>query len=195
MPGSSGPVRLARLPEAGDGGFRAFVEFPSRWERTVPGHYAVAEIFLVLEGELRLGQVAIGPGGYGWFPAACTRAPMGTPVGCLVFAWFGGLPRWRRGAAEPAPAGGLAWLAHWRDAPVDPCLPGARLLPDEPERRCRMIESADRVPDGAPCEVLSLHDRGWQLAAPGAALPAPGPALVRELVAPTPTLPALGSMA
>jgi len=195
MPGASGPVRLARLPEAGDGGFRAFVEFPSRWERTAPGHYAGAEIFLVLEGELKLGSVAIGPGGYGWFPAACTRAAMSTPIGCLVFACFGGLPKWRCGAAEQAPSGGLEWLAHWRDAPSDPGLPGARILPDAPGRRCRMVEPGGRVPDDAPCEVLSLHDRGWRIVAPGGDLPAPGPALVREVVENPSIVSASGSMA
>ena len=56
MRGSNGAVALARLPDLGDGAFRAFVRFPAGWSRPGAGHYAVAEQFLVLGGDLTLDE-------------------------------------------------------------------------------------------------------------------------------------------
>lgn len=104
MPGAS-PVEMALLPKLADGGFRAFVRFPPGWSRPDVGHYAVAEEFLVLEGELGLNGRTWKAGQIGWIPAWQRRHDLRSPAGCLVFAWFGGTPRWMPG--EPAqPAGG-----------------------------------------------------------------------------------------
>jgi hypothetical protein len=93
MPGAT-PVQMALLPKLPDGGFRAFVRFPAGWSRPDVGHYAVAEEFLVLEGELSLNGKTWKSGGLAWVPAWQPRRDLGSRTGCLVFAWFGGTPRW-----------------------------------------------------------------------------------------------------
>jgi hypothetical protein len=104
MPGAS-PVEMALLPKLADGAFRAFVRFPAGWSRANVGHYAVAEEFCVLEGELGLNGETWRPHGLVWVPAWRRRYDLRSPSGCLVFAWFGGTPRWIPG--EPTrPAGG-----------------------------------------------------------------------------------------
>jgi|SRR5690242_10927332 hypothetical protein len=99
MPGAT-PVQMALLPKLGDGGFRAFVRFPKGWSRPDVGHYAVAEEFVVLEGTLALNGRTWSAGRCAWIPAFERRHDLGSTTGCLVFAWFGGTPRWIPG--EPA---------------------------------------------------------------------------------------------
>ena len=93
MPGAT-PVQMALLPKLPDGGFRAFVRFPPGWSRPDAGHYAVPEEFLVLEGELNLNGRTWQRGELAWIPAWTPRRDLGSRTGCLVFAWFGGTPRW-----------------------------------------------------------------------------------------------------
>jgi hypothetical protein len=104
MPGAN-PVQMALLPKLPDGGFRAFVRFPAGWSRPDVGHYAVAEEFLVLEGELSLNGKTWKSGGLAWIPAWQSRRDLGSRTGCLVFAWFGGTPRWIPGEPAQAPEG------------------------------------------------------------------------------------------
>ena len=99
MPGAT-PVEMALLPKLSDGGFRAFVRFPKGWSRPDVGHYAVAEEFVVLEGSLSLSGQTWPAGGHAWIPAFQRRHDLASSTGCLVFAWFGGTPRWIAG--EPA---------------------------------------------------------------------------------------------
>lgn len=104
MPGAS-PVQMALLPKLPDGAFRAFVRFPAGWSRPDVGHYAVAEEFLVLEGGIGLNGRKWKTGELAWIPAWTVRRDLQSASGCLVFAWFGGTPRWIPG--KPAqPAGG-----------------------------------------------------------------------------------------
>ena len=103
MPGAS-PVQMALLPKLPDGAFRAFVRFPPGWWRADVGHYAVAEEFLVLEGEISLNGKTWKKGELAWIPSWQRRQDLGTKAGCLVFAWFGGTPRWIPG--EPTQAAG-----------------------------------------------------------------------------------------
>jgi hypothetical protein len=93
MPGAL-PVQMALLPKLPDGGFRAFVRFPKGWARPDVGHYAVAEEFVVLEGALSLSGQTWHAGEQAWVPAYERRHKLASPTGCLVFAWFGGTPRW-----------------------------------------------------------------------------------------------------
>jgi len=104
MPGAPA-VQMALLPKLADGGFRAFVRFPAGWSRPDVGHYAVAEEFLVLEGELGLNGRAWKAGELAWIPAWERRRDLGTKTGCLVFAWFGGTPRWIPGEPPQAAEG------------------------------------------------------------------------------------------
>lgn len=138
MPGAS-PVAMALLPKLSDGGFRAFVRFPAGWSRPGVGHYAVAEEFLVLEGELGLSGTTWRPHSLVWVPAWQRRHGLQSPSGCLVFAWFGGTPRWLSG--EPAqPAGG------------------------GPAHRTS-VDARELVRLGATRETLSLDDYRWRASA------------------------------
>lgn len=103
MPGAS-PVQMALLPKLPDGGFRAFVRFPAGWSRPDVGHYAVAEEFFVLEGELGLNGRTWRVGELAWIQAWTLRKNLQSTSGCLVFAWFGGTPRWIPG--EPTQIAG-----------------------------------------------------------------------------------------
>jgi hypothetical protein len=96
MPGAS-PVSMALLPKLPDDAFRAFVRFPAGWSRPGVGHYAVAEEFFVLEGELGLNGRTWKAGELAWIPAWTRRENLESASGCLVFAWFGGTPRWLPG--------------------------------------------------------------------------------------------------
>ena len=105
MPGA-GPVSMALLPKLPDDAFRAFVRFPAGWSRAEVGHYAVPEEFFVLEGELGLSGKTWRPRGLAWVPAWQRRHDLRSDSGCLVFAWFGGTPRWVPGEpAQPAGSG------------------------------------------------------------------------------------------
>ena len=104
MPGAT-PMQMALLPKLDDGGFRAFVRFPKGWSRPAVGHYAVPEEFIVLQGSLTLNAKTWNAGEHAWIPAFERRHDLASARGCLVFAWFGGTPRWIPGEpTQPASA-------------------------------------------------------------------------------------------
>lgn len=166
MPGASGPAEMARLPDLPDGGFRAFVRFPPGWERHANGHYEAAEEFLVLLGSLTLEGREYGPGAYGWIATHRTRRAMSSVPGCLVYAWFGGMPLWRRGEAQAGDPGCDRALFNWREAPQREFGGGtrARELHDVPHHSTWVVEGdATQLPvtAGADREVLDLDDFTW----------------------------------
>jgi hypothetical protein len=140
MPGAS-PVQMALLPKLPDGGFRAFVRFPVGWSRPDVGHYAVPEEFLVLEGELSLNGETWNRGELAWIAAWTLRRELRSASGCLVFAWFGGTPRWIPG--EPT---AKADARRTHDARIQ----GREFV---------------RVSDAAR-ETLSLDNFGWRVTPP-----------------------------
>ena len=142
MPGSIQPVQLARLPVASDGAFRAFVRFPAGWQRAAAGHYAAAEEFLVLEGELELNGSTWAEGRFAWIPAYQPRHGLASRPGCLVFAWFSAAPRWVPGGPPRSPGGGAA-------------------------HRTQILEQGP-APAGMGCETLGLRSRRWQADETGA---------------------------
>ena len=186
MPGSSGAVALARLPDIGDGAFRAFVRFPAGWLRPGAGHYAVAEEFLILSGDLTLDGHTWKAGGYAWIAARRMRTDSRSADGCLAFAWFGGPPRWVAG--EPAaPASDTdVRFGHWCEAPMRDLGNGlrARALRTGVEHNTWLLEhpSAEASTDfGAAGENLRLQSYAWswnEWSAAHAGLV--GPVLVRK---------------
>ena len=138
MPGAT-PVCMAILPRLPDGGFRAFVRFPKGWSRPDAGHYAVAEEFVVLEGTLALNGHSWDVGGYAWIPAFEPRRDLGSATGCLVFAWFGGTPRWIPGEPGRAPSA---------ERPHRSSMEAGRFVRQLPEARR---------------ETLDLNDWTWRL--------------------------------
>ena len=166
MPESSGTVQLAQLPDLGDGAFRAFVRFPAGWERAARGHYEVAEEFLVLQGDLTFNEHTWHADAYCWIAARRARHLLRSAGGCLVFAWFGGAPRWRRG--EPATPALDADLHHasWRDAPLQ-ALSGAgearQLRTDSRHSTCIIEQPTPAGLAGlaAAGELLALNGYAW----------------------------------
>lgn len=140
MPGAT-PVEMALLPKLPDNGFRAFVRFPAGWSRRDVGHYAVPEEFLVLEGELGLSGRTWKAGSLVWVPAWQRRHDLRSDSGCLVFAWFGGTPRWVPG--EPGEKTDPRRLHETRI---------------EPLRLVRVTHSAR--------ETLDLADYAWRVTPP-----------------------------
>ncbi|HZO04065.1 MAG TPA: hypothetical protein VFB93_23000 [Burkholderiales bacterium] len=124
MPGA-GPVEMALLPRLPDSGFRAFVRFPAGWSRPDRGHYAVPEEFLVLEGELSLNGRNWKAGDLAWVRAWQLRRDLQSAPGCLVFAWFGGTPRWLPGAPAARPGDGPAHRTSIEGRELVRLLPGA----------------------------------------------------------------------
>jgi len=94
MPGANRQLDLLRLDSPPDR-FSILGRFPAGFERTVPGGYAAAEEFLVLDGELELEGRLLRRGDLTVVPAGYPRTEMRTEQGCLVLAWFGGLPDFR----------------------------------------------------------------------------------------------------
>jgi len=101
MPGANLPLDLVRLDSPADR-FSILGRFPAGFERTVPGGYAAAEEFLVLDGELELEGRLLGRGDLTVVPAGYPRTGMRSERGCLVLAWFGGLPDFRPHDELPA---------------------------------------------------------------------------------------------
>ncbi len=99
MPGSEQQLDVVRLASPRDR-LTLHCRFPVGFERTVPGGYAVSEEFLVLEGELEIGERTCVPGDLVVVPARYLRPGMRAPRGCRVLAWFGG-------PADFVEAGGL----------------------------------------------------------------------------------------
>jgi hypothetical protein len=118
MPGANAPVQLARIHTGEEGSFAALVRFPPGWSRPASGHYAAAEEFLVLEGDLGFNGVVWRAGSYAFIAAGRVRTGSRSAQGCLALAWFAGAPRWIAG--EPAEPAGDAdpSFADWRDAPL-----------------------------------------------------------------------------
>ncbi len=140
MPGATA-VEMGLLPKLPDGGFRAFVRFPKGWSRPDVGHYAVPEEFVVLEGSLSLNGERWHPGSHAWIPAFQRRQGLGSANGCLVFAWFGGTPRW---------------------------IPGEPAQPASQGRHRSSIEAGRFIREmapGAPQETLDLTDWTWRYGA------------------------------
>lgn len=159
MPGSNGPVELARLPQQDDQALRAFVRFPAGWARPGAGHYAVAEEFLILDGDLSLNGITWKAGGYAWIPARRVRIGSSSAGGCLAFAWFAGAPRWLAGEAATPAIDATVHFAHWRDAPETS--PGMHALRAGPEHSTWIIESELAVLPAAAQETLCLQDHAW----------------------------------
>ena len=69
---------------------------------------------MVLDGSLSLTGQTWKAGSHAWVPAFTRRHNLGSETGCLVFAWFGGTPRWIPGEpTQPAsPNRHRTWFAH-----------------------------------------------------------------------------------
>jgi hypothetical protein len=152
-------LETRKLPRAADGAFRAFVRFPPGWSRPGAGHYAVAEEFLILEGDLQLNDTIWHAGGYAWIPARRVRSGSRSESGCLAFAWFASVPRWIAGEPSQPPSSRVVSFAQWRDAPEGKLYSG-------PEHHTWVVERqqiASLGIAGKHCETLGLYSRAWRM--------------------------------
>jgi hypothetical protein len=122
MPGANAPVALALVSTGDEGGFGALVRFPAGWSRPGAGHYAIAEEFLVLEGDFGFNGSIWRAGSYAWIAPRRVRSGSRSESGCLALAWFEGVPRWIAGEPAEPPTAADASYADWHAAP------GARRL-------------------------------------------------------------------
>jgi len=79
---------LHRDPATGSRSLAA--RFPAGFSRPVAGRYTSAEEFLVLSGELRIGDSLFGPGEWCFIPPQHPRPGFGSAEGALLYAWFSG---------------------------------------------------------------------------------------------------------
>lgn len=173
MPGGSGPVQLARLPDPGDGVFRAFVRFPAGWSRLAAGHYPASEEVFVFEGDLTFNASVWGAHSHGFIPAGATRYRLESTTGALVIAWFGGAPQWRRGPAERATREVMTSIAHWQQVP-------AHRLRAAGDATATWVEPGPvRLTAQRDLECVTLADRTWTHLRAGESLDLPAAALCR----------------
>lgn len=180
MPGANRPLDLVRLESSG-GTFAILGRFPAGFERPVAGGYAVAEEFVVLRGALELEGTTVGPATLCYVPAHHRRAPMRSPHGCTVLAWFSGPPRFRP-AEELRPDPGVDVAT----AAVGHALPGSSLLRTS-EADWRIADVASLQAQGREVDVIDLAGSWWaRVGAAPPSRPLAGPVLARIPLADTP---------
>lgn len=164
MPGANRDLELVRLASPRDR-FSILGRFPAGFARVVPGGYLAAEEFLVLDGELELEGRLLGRGALTVVPAGYQRTEMRSPKGCLVLAWFGGLPDFLPPDALPPCADPVETVPIW----------GSDELPISPIAGWRR----GAVPEGSgEVEVISADLTRWTRTAHPA--PAIGDVVRRE---------------
>lgn len=173
MPGATEPLDLVRLAAA-ENEFAILGRFPAGFQRSAPGGYRAAEEFLVLCGELELEGRVAARSSLCFVPAHHVRAPMRSPTGCTVLAWFSG-PADFRVPAELSPACG----SRMSTVDVRTALSSGELLRTEDVR----WTLADGPPPGGwpdTVDVVDLALTRWVHVLPGESADLPdGPLLVR----------------
>lgn len=177
MPGANLGFHLTRL-DSRSGAFVVHGHFPAGFVRDVAGGYLVDEEFVVLDGELRLGDATYRRGDLTFIPAGAVRTRMSAPGGATVLAWFGGPavfhPADRLAAAAgpvtdsgPTTAGPTAVSGPATVATVH--LGSDAPLPDLPGAAWRR---GSQLPPDATGDVISADLSEWRRLGAGAA-PAP----------------------
>ncbi|MFV2018430.1 hypothetical protein [Micromonospora sp. LOL_023] len=159
MPGANLGFHLTRLASR-SGAFVVHGHFPPGFSRDVAGGYLVDEEFVVLAGELHLGDATYRRGDLTYIPAGAVRTRMTAPGGATVLAWFGGPAVFHPADQLPAGAAPVAETVHLGPGAVLLDLPGATWTP------------GDQVPGGATGDVVSADLSGWRRLGTG---PAPRP--------------------
>ncbi|MBX6750934.1 MAG: hypothetical protein IRY85_14890 [Micromonosporaceae bacterium] len=166
IPAATPAVRLHRLHVDGETGASvSLVRFPAGWSRPGIGFYAAAEEFVVLEGDIRVGQL-YRAGDYAYLPPRTIRSASASESGALVLAWFSAAPAWSEGEPETPPPGEPVVVpggAHLDRGPIDGVSAGGTLRQDAPE-----VPGSYRITDGPVtgagrgCEVWCPQRREWE---------------------------------
>lgn len=181
MSDSSGPVEVRLLRRFSAGSTSVLVRFPAGWSRPAAGFYAAAELFVVLDGTLHLGDLSFGGATGGYLRAYVPRERTRTPGGALAWAHFDGPAEFVRSGprgATPPPGGPIVPFALRGDRPAEePC----RVLARHPDGwASAVVDHAGDVGAG-PAELLAPVARRWVHAGEGARVPAlRGPVLLRR---------------
>lgn len=185
MPSSNGPAEIRVLRRFGAGAMSALVRFPAGWSRPVAGFYAAAELFVVLDGVLLLGDLRLRSGTGAFIPAHTPRWRTEAPHGSLAWAHFDGPADFvARQMEAPEPEhlpGGLAVTSF---SLADAASGSGREVLVEANGWVSWLTGGWGSPEPGPVEVVAPTERRWVYASAGTAVPAlRGPVLVRR---PTP---------
>lgn len=89
------------LSEDGEtGACSLLVRYPPGWSRETDGFLNADEEFLVLDGDLTVGQHDYGYLGYGHLPAGLPRRKVATRAGAVVLTFFSAEPKLKQGTVE-----------------------------------------------------------------------------------------------
>ena len=140
------------------------------------GHYAAAEEFLVIEGELLMSKVRYRQGDYVVVPPGCLRTDTGTEPGALALARFSGPPEWSQGQSDPA---GEVSRVRWPNLPETETRLGLGRQIEVGGIEAWMIEKPlHNIPVPDALAVVSLPDRSLFVLDRGDPLPSPNPPLL-----------------
>lgn len=92
---------LSRDP--GTGACSLVIEYPPGWAAPAGQCLAADEEFLVLDGELRIGELGYSHHGYAHLPAGYVRGALGSPNGAIVLTFFSAAPTLARPVEASAP--------------------------------------------------------------------------------------------
>lgn len=95
MPGANAPLDTVALASE-TAPIAILGRFPAGFSRERVGGYRVAEEFVVLAGDLRYDDLPLTSGALVHVGAHRVRMRLASTGGCLVLAWFGGPPLFRR---------------------------------------------------------------------------------------------------
>lgn len=175
MRGSTPAVRLARLHA--DPRTRAsvsLVSFPPGWHRPGAGHYLAGEEFVLVHGDLLIGDERFTAGDWAWLAPMTVRAGTSSATGALAVAWFSGPAVWQDGAggggaAIPPARGSVRRPGRLRGPTAE--VPG--------ETAVLKLLAPGRT--DVDCDLLDAARLQWCFTPAGAALPTcPRPVLLRR---------------
>lgn len=168
IPESTPPVHVLRFRD--DPQTRAMtllVRFPAGWSRPIAGYYEASEEFLLIEGDLRIGEVEYGPGDFGLWKAGLNRGPSSSQKGALTLAHFEGPARWRsQPPASPVDAGDVRFRYEAAAEPSPLGVAGHRL-----GSAWMLEEPATAAPPDVDLELFSVPERCWAWVPAGESVP------------------------
>lgn len=105
--------------DAGNGACSLILELPPGWSAP-PRALAVAEEFLVLDGEFTLGDRRLAQDCYGYLPAGTARGPAASAAGAVLLAFYDARPAFAAAAREGTATFHDAFAMRWERDGMDP---------------------------------------------------------------------------
>lgn len=117
-PGGAARMKVLSLDE-GDGACSLVVELPAGWQAR-DCTLAVDEEFLVLEGEIVIGDRTLAQDCYAHVPAGAARPAASSPGGAVLLAFYAARPAFGAAAADAVATFRDAFAMQWSCAGMDP---------------------------------------------------------------------------